>query len=562
MSLIDSALWLASIGWPVFPVFEPVFGAHGSAGACACGNPKCNHIGKHPRTTRGFKDATCDEAAIRDWWTECPNANIGIATGETSSVVALDVDPRHGGDVTLAELEAEHGRLPHTVEALTGGGGRHLLFQHPGGKIKSREVAPGLDCKGDGGYLVAPPSLHRSGKRYAWELSSQPGETPLALIPPWLLALVRGPAPTLTEVGDAPVVAVREGRRNSALASLAGTMRRRGMAEPAIRAALLVENRLRCTPPLGEDEVAKIASSIGSYPPGSPNGGAARFVPATEAIAAWSESVYSGVPTALFKVGAGPLAEFPLGPGRVVVLGGQPGAGKTALCMQLTVEALRFDPQLRAVVCNVEMGQHVQLDRQLARLSGVDLTTIQRRKFDPRTLECLGRGVATLEAIANRLFFVLPPYSTENIISTAADTGSQLVVVDYLQRVRPPGSQSDRRGSVDAAMDCLRAFANEGGAVLAVAALSRTKDSQGRSTYAAQSLNLASFRESSELEYSADDAFILVNQEGDGSRVVLRHLKARHSEMRDIQLTFDRALQRFGGDAIPSTRKKMRRAAS
>ena len=260
-SNLAAALAYASGGWPVFPLHTP------TAGGCSCGNPKCEHVGKHPRTKNGLHDATTDAVTIRQWWTQWPDANIGIATGAASGLVGLDVDPRHSGDETLANWERQHGPLPHTIESCTGGGGRHVLFAHPGGDVKSHNVAPGIDVKADGGYIVAPPSLHASGRRYAWEVSSHPEDTQLAPLPEWLLTIVVSPA---TEPKPAPsetATKIRKGERNSALTSLAGAMRRRGMSEEAIRAALLAENEQRCDPPLSEDEVRVIARSVGRYRP-------------------------------------------------------------------------------------------------------------------------------------------------------------------------------------------------------------------------------------------------------------------------------------------------------
>jgi hypothetical protein len=233
---------------------------------CSCGKSGCEHVGKHPRTKHGFHDATTDEAAIRQWWTQWPDANTGIATGATSGLVVLDIDPRHGGGETLVNIERQHGSLPHTVKVRTGGGGQHVYFAHPGGKVKSRTIAPGIDVKADGGYIVAPPSSHASGRRYEWEASSHPDDIALAPPPGWLLDMMRSrasgsrPAPS----GEAPEI--RDGKRNTTLISLAGTMRRRGMGESAIVAALREENRQRCKPPLPEDEVAKIATSSMRYP--------------------------------------------------------------------------------------------------------------------------------------------------------------------------------------------------------------------------------------------------------------------------------------------------------
>ena len=257
---LETALVYASRGWPVFPVHTP------TGAECSCGKPNCEHAGKHPRTKHGFHDATTDQTTIQRWWTRWPDANIGIATGAASGLVVLDVDPRHGGDETLADLERKHGSLPNTVECLTGGGGRHIYFAHPGGQVKSRTIAPGVDVKADGGYIVAPPSVHASGRRYEWEVSSRPDDT-LVAPPKWLLTMVRRrdrrPEPATP---DAPEY-IPKHQRDNTLTSLAGTMRRRGMSEETICAALLAENRARCRPPLPPKDVRKIARSVSRYAP-------------------------------------------------------------------------------------------------------------------------------------------------------------------------------------------------------------------------------------------------------------------------------------------------------
>jgi len=119
----------------------------------------------------GSGAASADPDTIRAWWTRWPTANVGIATGPASGLAVLDVDPRGGGDESFAALEGRVGPLPGTVTSLTGGGGLHLLFAHPGQRVTSRarSLGPGLDVKADGGMVVAPPSVHPgTGRAYAW----------------------------------------------------------------------------------------------------------------------------------------------------------------------------------------------------------------------------------------------------------------------------------------------------------------------------------------------------------------------------------------------------------
>ena len=188
--LLEAALAAAERGWSVVPM-------HAAAGGrCTCGDPSCPAPGKHTRIAwkRRMREPA-DIEQVRRWWRRWPEANLGVVTGAVSSLVVLDVDPRHGGDDSLAALEAVHGPVPPTVRSLTGGGGHHLYFAHPGVAVPSRSIAPGLDVKGDGGLVVCPPSRHVSGGVYAWNAGRSPDETPTADLPWWVGAMARGSSP-------------------------------------------------------------------------------------------------------------------------------------------------------------------------------------------------------------------------------------------------------------------------------------------------------------------------------------------------------------------------------
>ncbi|MCK9497121.1 MAG: bifunctional DNA primase/polymerase [Dehalococcoidia bacterium] len=271
------ALEYASRGLPVFPVYPPGKGATG----CFCSNKDCQSPAKHPWSKfapHGSKDATTDVEQVTEWWRRAPNANVGVATGGVAHLVVLDVDPDKGGAESLRDLELEHGRLPLTPTVLTGGGGEHYYFRAPEGEVitnSASNLGPGLDVRGRGGYVVAPPSVHRSGGVYEWQAGAGLDEVEIAPLPDWLLALVRESVQrTRTDTVAQPGADLIEGQRNNALASLAGTMRRRGFTHAAIEAALLAENAERCNPPLADDEVRKIAASVARYAPeGAPSGG-------------------------------------------------------------------------------------------------------------------------------------------------------------------------------------------------------------------------------------------------------------------------------------------------
>jgi len=275
--LLGAAIAYATAGFAVLPLHSV------TAKVCTCGDETCPSSGKHPRLWNGLTGASSDPATVGAWWQRWPYANIGLRTGDGR--VVLDVDTAKGGAGTLAELERQHGKLPKTAEVLTGGGGRHIWFSHGGSEVRNSagRLGPGLDVRADGGYVVAPPSRHATGRRYLW---TRPLERGIAAVPAWLVedATARRNGPAAPVADEIP-----QGERNGALASLAGSMRRRGRSEAEILAALRETNRLRCRPPLDERELEKIARSIASYPPASREkgesdrglddiGNAARFV--------------------------------------------------------------------------------------------------------------------------------------------------------------------------------------------------------------------------------------------------------------------------------------------
>lgn len=259
----DAYNYATQLNWAVFPVHSI------SNGKCTCGNPNCTSPGKHPRTIHGISDATTDPKQIDTWWRQWPEANIGVATGAVSGIWVLDIDPRHGGDESLDLLEQSHGKLPATVESITGGGGKHLFFGYPAtGAVKSRTNHPGagLDIRGDGGFVVLPPSSHISGQTYMWEASSAPIVNPVNDAPQWLIGLIMAKA-TKNAPQQPQQKYATAGGRNTLLTRKAGQLRRMGLDQTELEAVLALLNQTHCVPPLPDAEVKKIAGSVGRYAP-------------------------------------------------------------------------------------------------------------------------------------------------------------------------------------------------------------------------------------------------------------------------------------------------------
>ena len=244
-TLLDVALRYAELGYLVFP---------------------CKPKQKTPLTPHGFRDATRDEAQIRTWWTRWPDANIAIVTQE---ILVIDIDPQGRSwpnDPERAATLTTAGAI-----SITPRGGRHYLFAKPLGvtwRCSAGKLAPGVDVRTDGGYILVPPSTTVDGQ-YRWvpghELEYPPNQLPNP--PDWLaaeLARVNGHSVVNITSDGQEILA---GQRNTALTRLAGLMRRGGMMQTEILAALREVNTNRCRPPLDEEEVRRIASSVARYEP-------------------------------------------------------------------------------------------------------------------------------------------------------------------------------------------------------------------------------------------------------------------------------------------------------
>lgn len=267
--LLKAALRYARRGWRVFPL-----------------------NGKEPLIKGGHNRASTDEDRIKRWWDQWPEANIGIACDSENGPIVIDIDAPKKGETGAIKFLRKMGAYKELVTrtAISGAGGRHLYLapMRNGTRIKrmlrpfrdkkGRKVA--LDILGDGGYVVAPPSIHPdTGKTYKWSEKIDLLPFPKRIFRFLEKRDIHNVAPPLPDI-------IREGERDSQLTSLAGSMRRRSATPEAILEALRVENAARVRPPLTDRQLKKIAFSIGKKSPVADDehltdlGNARRFVAA------------------------------------------------------------------------------------------------------------------------------------------------------------------------------------------------------------------------------------------------------------------------------------------
>jgi hypothetical protein len=240
-----------------------------------CGKDKAKHpYGKY--APNGRLSATTESGIIKSWWgLNAHEANLGVCT---DNLVVVDIDPRHGGDRSLVELDKLHGDWPHTWRSLTGGGGEHIIFAAPEGveitgviaaQTDNPPLGPGIDIKAQGGYIVAPPSRHISGRSYCWSVGHHPADTPLALPPDWLVEKLttkqsngspREPVPAgeWERIVTGPITEYRD----LAIARIAGHLFRRWVDISVAISLVKAWNVSHCVPPLSDNEVTTILSRI------------------------------------------------------------------------------------------------------------------------------------------------------------------------------------------------------------------------------------------------------------------------------------------------------------
>jgi len=263
------------------------------------------------------------------------------------------------------------------------------------------------------------------------------------------------------------------------------------------------------------------------------------FTTGAELFGSWFADVERGEPPLRFTL-PDPFAALDVRPGRLIQFGGAPGGGKTAALLQVGIDLLRLNESARLLVANVEMSPALLVERVASRLSAVPLTAIADRTLTPDELGRVRSAVASLEPIAGRLAFLNPPYSLEHVAAAGTAFGADVLILDYVQRFTVGDGSKDKREQLETAADVLRRFCDAGAAVLVASAVARQKSAHG-STY--RGLTLASFRGSSELEYGADAAYLLVPDHSGG--ILFQCEKNRYGAVADAPTSFDPTTQTF-----------------
>lgn len=404
----EAALTYASWGWHIIPVVPN---------------------GKIPVTQHGVKDATTDPEQIARWWAQNPDFNIGIATGERSGIVVFDVDPRNGGDSSWANWLDANGKTPDGAMQMTAGGGEHHIgVYHPG--IRSCKLCEGVDLLADGRYFVAYPSSIE-GRTYEWEASSDPfdGVAPFSIPDAWMQAYraMRKPEnKQVTNTGGGLI----QGSRNNGLTALGGAMRRYGMTEAEIMAALSIANETRCDIPLPSSELSQIVRSVARY---EPDGDIAAAVSlgheAAEAILAAAQAEtqeyyftratsYLSQPAPLQWIIKGWLPDS-----AVCMVYGESGAGKTFVTLDMA--------------CSIAAGHqwhgHKTKSGVVVYMAGEGNYGIRQRV----TAWCKARGVQSLDnlLISNKAIDVDSPAAAAQIISAVRDVTQEDAVALFIDTV-------------------------------------------------------------------------------------------------------------------------------
>ncbi len=488
-AMLSGALELVELaGLRVAPSYRPV------ANGCSCGDAECGSPGKHPIGKSWQERASADPVAVRALWSRDPEANVGVATGVASGVVVLDVDGE-AGELSLKALEALHGTLPRAPMVITSRG-CHIYFAagdvplHNRAGKRGRGLGDGLDLRAEGGYVVAPPSLHASGTRYVWARGYSLGELPLPPLPAWIVTAASAPAPHVPppslpntervvprsraekwadaglereciELRDAP-----EGTRNATLnraafnvgmlvagGSLDGASAKRALLDAAMAAGLTefeaiktirsgmeagMKKDQRAAPARDLPMQPRAAAASGGSEPDAPDEPTVAPLPSLMQPRFNTVQLFSTLPPQRWMV-----AGLQLGPGRPTMIAGYGASAKTLAAQSLAVALASGEPVWGHYESSPAVVLHVDYEQ----------TFFATAKRYQRL--ALGHGIDP-RALGERLHYVEMPRvhldkkGAEEEYLRACE-GVDLVIIDALRGAAPHTDENDSsfRASID-----------------------------------------------------------------------------------------------------------------
>jgi hypothetical protein len=556
-SLGAAALYYAGLGWPVFPLVPrekiPLFS-------------KKN--GGH-----GVKDATTDADQVTAWWSDYPDANIGLATGGPSALYVVDIDGEEGEAALL-----RYGALPLTPESHTGKG-RHLLFHYPEGRNTASRLGPKIDTRGEGGYIVAPPSIHPNGGRYRWvtpphkaDVQALPADMVAQLSVAGTIAPVEGARGAAVDV---VLNGVSEGSRNQALSEYVGRLLAKGHGELEVLELARGVNVTKFRPPLGAEEVEAVVRSIASA---HQRNRAPRLITGTEPQTAQPMiCVGPAIFDAMLDKARQPVDAMPtmwptwnracrmygggigLARGWHCVVAGGAGAGKSLVALNLTAAALRSGASVGWV--SLEMSREQLLLRLLGISTGRRLMDLEPgQSFDPYAFTTATEDfIERMATAGSHLWMAERPSrdlgEVDRLMRDAVEAGCRLIILDYLQLVAVQDAKlDDAMRRVSAAVQSL-AYRHD----VTTLALSQFNRSTTANPDAPPTMH--GLQGSSSIENDADQVLLLDHttrkDEGFGHKsfnVILD--KNRHGPGATVPVLFDTASLQLVERITPATRER------
>ena len=533
---ISQALKFAELGIKVFPV-------HGIVdGKCTCGSHPCKKSpGKHPAVFEKWQEvATTDESQIRKWWNENPDWNIGLLLGPESEICDIEFDDDEG--------EATAERLLEGIKTPSYSSGRsvHRLFRLAADNLlsdKTKLIVDGLEIRlgcHKAAYSVAPPSCHHSGCSYEWLAELDIESVEIAEFPESVLELIeyqnevdsndtagQQKKSTGLFLDDLDFENTPVGYRHDNLCEAFGREIKHHGFSPE-----LVSNLYKAAERLGI-EADEVTSTI--LPIASKEQKQVENFQQTDVLSSVMEKIRRGDKRMVYPCGEGEFEKFQIAPKTITVIAAPPGFGKTSLCMQLVIEALRRNPDLSAASFNVEMDKDELCERQIANVGAIPLAKIWEDELDGDDLNAIEFAEGELKNL--NIIYREGIISIQDIESYCESEKPNILLVDYLQQVKTETPNHIEVERIPEVMQRLRQIARKGTAVVVVSATNRN-------SYKKTKLGMDCFKGSAEIEFNADDAFALGARKA-GDLVVVEHLKARRREAKHIHLHFRGEYARF-----------------